>query len=229
MKTYSAKTIEEALAAAAQDLALPLEEISYEVTDEKKGLFSKKVTIAVYELSDAIAYAEDYLVKGIATFGITATTKAVLSDDIIRISIDSDHNSILIGKNGKTLQALNELTKLAVSSKFKKRFRILLDINDYKDSKYEKLISIARRTAREVQKTKVSVTLEAMPADERRVIHNALNGMPNIKTESIGEGHHLARRRKPEHFVHRARPEQLAIDEVEVPQAAAAAPQPGGT
>ncbi len=190
MKTYSAKTIEEALAAAAQDLALPLEEISYEVTDEKKGLFSKKVTIAVYELSDAIAYAEDYLVKGIATFGITATTKAVLSDDIIRISIDSDHNSILIGKNGKTLQALNELTKLAVSSKFKKRFRILLDINDYKDSKYEKLISIARRTAREVQKTKVSVTLEAMPADERRVIHNALNGMPNIKTESIGEGHH---------------------------------------
>ncbi len=190
MKTYSAKTLEEALAAAAQDLSLPVEEISYEVTDEKKGLFSKKVTIAVYELSDAIAYAEDYLIKGIATFGITATTKAVLSDDIIRISIDSDHNSILIGKNGKTLQALNELTKLAVSSKFKKRFRILLDINDYKDSKYEKLISIARRTAREVQKTKVSVTLEAMPADERRVIHNALNGMPNIKTESIGEGHH---------------------------------------
>ncbi len=190
MKTYSAKTLEEALAAAAQDLSLPVEEISYEVTDEKKGLFSKKVTIAIYELSDAIAYAEDYLIKGIATFGITATTKAVLSDDIIRISIDSDHNSILIGKNGKTLQALNELTKLAVSSKFKKRFRILLDINDYKDSKYEKLISIARRTAREVQKTKVSVTLEAMPADERRVIHNALNGMPNIKTESIGEGHH---------------------------------------
>lgn len=190
MKNYSAKTLEEALAAASQDLALPLEEISYEITDEKKGLFSKKITIAVYELSDAIAYAENYLVKGIATFGITATTKAILAEDIIRISIDSDHNSILIGKNGRTLQALNELTKLAVSSKFKKRFRILLDINDYKDSKYEKLISIARRTAREVQKTKVSVTLEAMPADERRVIHNALNGMPNIKTESIGEGHH---------------------------------------
>lgn len=190
MKNYSAKTLEEALASAAQDLGLPLEEISYEVTEEKKGLFSKKITIAVYELSDAIAYAEDYLIKGIATFGITATTKATLTDEIIRISIDSDHNSILIGKNGRTLQALNELTKLAVSSKFKKRFRILLDINDYKDSKYEKLISIARRTAREVQKTKVSVTLEAMPADERRVIHNALNGMPNIKTESIGEGHH---------------------------------------
>jgi spoIIIJ-associated protein len=190
MKNYSAKTLEEALAAAAQDFGQPVEELSYEVTEEKKGLFSKKVTIAVYELADAIDFAEKYLIQGIATFGITATTKAVLADDIIRISIDSDHNSILIGKNGKTLQALNELTKLAVSSKFKKRFRILLDINDYKDSKYEKLISIARRTAREVQKTKVPVTLEAMPADERRVIHNALNGMPNIKTESVGEGHH---------------------------------------
>ena len=69
MKTYSAKTLEEALAAAAQDLSLPVEEISYEVTDEKKGLFSKKVTIAVYELSDAIAYAEDYLIKGIENKG----------------------------------------------------------------------------------------------------------------------------------------------------------------
>jgi spoIIIJ-associated protein len=190
MKKYSAKTLEEALAAAAADLGQPVEALSYTVSEEKKSLFSKKVTIEVAELSDAIAYAEQYLVDAIATFGITATAKSTISDDVIRISLDSDHNSILIGKNGNTLQALNELTKLSVSSKFKKRFRILLDINEYKDSKYEKLISIARRTALDVQRTKIPATLEAMPADERRVIHNALNGMPHIKTESVGEGHH---------------------------------------
>lgn len=190
MKKYSAKTLEEALAAAAADLGQPVEALSYTVSEEKKSLFSKKITIEVAELSDAIAYAEKYLVDAIATFGITATAKSTISDDVIRISLDSDHNSILIGKNGNTLQALNELTKLSVSSKFKKRFRILLDINEYKDSKYEKLISIARRTALDVQRTKIPATLEAMPADERRVIHNALNGMPHIKTESVGEGHH---------------------------------------
>ncbi|MCX5775092.1 MAG: Jag N-terminal domain-containing protein [Firmicutes bacterium] len=190
MKKYSAKTLEEALAAAAADLGQPVEALSYTVSEEKKSLFSKKITIEVAEISDAIAYAEKYLVDAIATFGITATAKSTISDDVIRISLDSDHNSILIGKNGNTLQALNELTKLSVSSKFKKRFRILLDINEYKDSKYEKLISIARRTALDVQRTKIPATLEAMPADERRVIHNALNGMPHIKTESVGEGHH---------------------------------------
>jgi len=190
MKNYSAKTLEEALAVAAADLGQPVESLSYTVSEEKKSIFSKKITIAVAELSDAIAYAEKYLIDAIATFGITATAKSTISDDVIRISLDSDHNSILIGKNGNTLQALNELTKLSVSSKFKKRFRILLDINEYKDSKYEKLISIARRTALDVQRSKIPATLEAMPADERRVIHNALNGMPHIKTESIGEGHH---------------------------------------
>jgi len=190
MKNYSAKTLEEALTAAAADLGQPVEALSYTISEEKKSLFSKKVTIAVAELSDAINYAEKYLIDAIATFGITATAKSAISDDVIRISLDSDHNSILIGKNGNTLQALNELVKLSVSSKFKKRFRILLDINEYKDSKYEKLISIARRTALDVQRSKIPATLEAMPADERRVIHNALNGMPHIKTESIGEGHH---------------------------------------
>jgi spoIIIJ-associated protein len=188
MKPYSAKTLEEALALASAELNLPVEEISYEVVEEKKSLFSKKVSIEVYEVADVIAYAEKYLITGIASFGIAATTISELKEDIINIALNTDHNSILIGKNGQTLQALNELVRLATNSHFKKRYRILLDINDYKDGKYEKVISIAKRTAREVQKTKIEAALEPMPADERRMIHNALSGMPNIKTESTGEG-----------------------------------------
>lgn len=190
MKKYVAKTIDDALELAAGEMGVAKEEICYEVLEEKKGLFSKKAEIAVYELSDAVAYAQKYLETGIAQFGIAAQTTARITDEIIHIKIESDHNSILIGKNGRTLQALNELTKLAVSAKFKKRYRILLDINDYKDGKYDKIISIAKRVARDVQRTKVTATLDAMPADERRVVHNALNGMPHIKTESIGEGQH---------------------------------------
>ncbi|HML99959.1 MAG TPA: RNA-binding cell elongation regulator Jag/EloR [Bacilli bacterium] len=191
MKTFSAKTVDEAISLALLDLGgQSVEDIIYEVIEEKKGLFSKKATIRVYEVSDIIEFATEYLKKVIESFEITPTFTPTLKDDIVRITIDSNHNSILIGKNGRTLQALNELVKLATSTKFKKRIRILLDINDYKDGKYHKIISIAKRTAREVQKTHTDATLEAMPADERRIVHNTLGKMPHIKTESVGNGHH---------------------------------------
>ena len=190
MKSYAAKTVEDALKIASQDMGVPLEDIVYVVTDKKKGIFNKKLIIDVYELPDIIQYAEDYVLSVIDTLGIESTVSTKLDDDIIRIIIDSTHNPILIGKNGKTLQALNELTKLAVSNHFRKRFRILLDVNGYKDNKYDRLARIARRYAHEVQKTKTTYTFDPMPADERRAIHNACSSMPHIRTESSGEGTH---------------------------------------
>ncbi len=191
MKKYQAKTVDEAVNLAAQELGILPSEVNFAIYEEKKGIF-KKVTIEVYELSDAIEFAEGYLKNVTAALGIVAETTTVLKDDIIHISLNSDHNPILIGKNGKTLQALNELTRLAVSSKYKKRFRILLDINDYKDGKYSRVAFAARRAAKEVQKTRMDATLEAMPADERRVVHNALANFSHIKTESAGEGNRRA-------------------------------------
>ncbi|MGM9808108.1 MAG: RNA-binding cell elongation regulator Jag/EloR [Bacilli bacterium] len=188
MKRFTAKTLDDAIVLACQDYGILPDQLNYAIIEEKKGLFAKKVEIEVYDLSDAIEFAQEYLVNAISSFGITATTKASLSDDIIKITINSDHNSILIGKNGRTLQALNELTKLAVSSRFKKRYRVLLDIADYKGDKYKRVIHMAKRTAYEVQKTHVDAELDPMTADERRVVHNALSRIRNVSTESTGEG-----------------------------------------
>lgn len=190
MKKYVAKTLDDALALAAKETGEEKENLVYKVISEKKTLFTKRVEIEVYDLSDAVAYLEDYLVKAIGEFSITATVKSHIEDEIIHVNIDSDHNSILIGKNGRTLQALNEIAKLAVSSKFKKKYRVLLDINDYKDGKYNKVVYMAKHMAREVQRSHETMTMEAMPADERRMIHNALSTMPHIRTESVGEGKH---------------------------------------
>jgi spoIIIJ-associated protein len=192
MKTYTAKTLEDVLAQAEKELNIPANDLSYKIVDEKTGIFSRKLVVEVYEVSDAIAFAESYLIKTISQIGIDITAQTTLKDDIINITINSSRNPILIGKNGVTLQALNELVRLATSSKFKKRFRILLDVNDYKEAKYDKVISIAKRIARDVTRTKIDVTLDPMPADERRMVHGALTGMPNIKTESVGEGHRRA-------------------------------------
>lgn len=190
MKTYSGKTVEEAVALAIEELQIPENQLIYSVEEKKKGLFSKKIVIDVYELSDVVRFAEDYILAVIDSFGIESSVRSKLDDDIIHITIDSTHNPILIGKNGVTLQALNELTKLAVNNKFKRRFRILLDINGYKNKKYFSLEKQARRFAHEVQKSKETYTFAPMPADERRAIHQACSNMPHIKTESIGEGTH---------------------------------------
>ena len=190
MEIYTGKTIDEALTKASEERGVPMTELIYIDTGKTVGLFSKKVQVEVYDLADVVRYAEDYLLNATDALGIESSVKSKLDDNVIRITLDSTHNPILIGKNGVTLQALNELVKLATNNHFHKRFRILLDINGYKDNKYEKLERLARKLAKDVQKTKTTYTFDPMPADERRAIHNALNGWRNIKTESIGEGSH---------------------------------------
>jgi spoIIIJ-associated protein len=188
MKEYTNKTVEDCLDEASKELNIPTEALVYRVTDEKKGLFKKTATIEVYDINDALEFAQEYLKTAIKALGIEITTEAKIEDDIIHITINSERNPVLIGKNGRTLQALNELDRLAVSNKFRHRFRILLDVGGYKEDKYSRLAYLAKRTANDVLKTHVDVKLDPMTPDERRIIHNTLNGMEHIKTESTGEG-----------------------------------------
>ena len=160
----------------------------YTVKEEKKGLFRKSATIAVYEDEDAASYAEEYLKKACAAVGVDITAESVVEDGIIKVTIDSERNPLLIGRSGRTLQALNELTKLAVSNHFRRRYRVLPDVGGYKEDKYDRLASIAKREANRVLRTHVNVQLDPMTPDERRVVHNTLGGVEHIKTESTGEG-----------------------------------------
>src|SRR5574344_1273388 len=176
MKLYTAKTLELALQEASDELKIPVEQLLYTVEEEKRTLFTKKVTIGISEMTDVIEYAESYITDVIHALGLEVNLKT------------TNQYSLLIGHNGETLQSLNELTKLAVSAKFKRKFRILLDIGDYKDKKYSRVVYMAKKTAHDVQKTHIDVKLEPMTPDERKKVHNALSSFTNIKTESIGDG-----------------------------------------
>ena len=188
MKEFTAKSVEEAVAAASAALQIDAKKLIYKVTEEKKGLFKKSATIAVYDQDDAAAYAKEYLFNSLKALGVETTVEAKIEDDIIKVSIDSPRNPILIGRGGRTLQSLNELTKLAVSNKFHHRYRVLLDVGSYKEDKYEKVTRVAKRAAGEVLASHIDIQLDPMTPDERRVIHNALSDMEHIKTESTGEG-----------------------------------------
>ena len=188
MKEFTAKSVEEAVAAASAALQIDAKKLIYKVTEEKKGLFKKTATIAVYDQDDAADYAKEYLFNSLKALGVETTVEAKIEDDIIKVSIDSPRNPILIGRGGRTLQSLNELTKLAVSNKFHHRYRVLLDVGSYKEDKYEKVTRVAKRAAGEVLASHIDIQLDPMTPDERRVIHNALSDMEHIKTESTGEG-----------------------------------------
>ena len=188
MRKYTAKTLEECLKEAAADLQVEEKDIKYVIEEEKKGLFVKKVTIAVEETSDVIEFIEEYIKDICRNLGMDCSVKTFYRDDVIKVLLETNKNSVLIGKNGACLQSLNELTKLAVSSNFSKKYKILLDVGGYKDKKYFKVISIAKRCAKEVLKTHIDVKLDPMTTDERKKIHNALSTWKNIKTESVGDG-----------------------------------------
>ncbi len=192
MKEFTAKTVEEAVASAAKELNVDPARLNYKVLDEKKGLFKKSATIGVYGEEDAVEFAQEYLKSALAALGVTITAEGKVEDDIIKVTINSDHNSILIGRGGRTLQSLNELTKLAVSNKFRHRYRVLLDVGGYKEDKYEKVARIAKREANRVVYSHNDVQLDPMTPDERRIVHNALSSMEHIKTESTGEGNNRA-------------------------------------
>lgn len=189
MKKFNAKTLDEALELASKDLGIAVEQLNYEITLEEKKLFSKKAEIVVYDLGDVIAFAEQYLTTIMTDLKLDVSVKTELEDGVLKITLNTSHNSVLIGKNGQTLQAINMMVRQAVGHKFKKHYRLLVDINQYKNDKYEKLIRMAIRLAKDVSRTKVKAVLEPMSSDERRVIHNALSKFNHIKTESIGQGH----------------------------------------
>lgn len=105
MNKYEAKNLEEVLAKASEAEGVAAEALKYVVLSETKGLFSKKIEIGVFGLSDVIEYVSDYLIKVLDSVGVKATTQVSLSDDVINISFVSDQTPRIIGKNGETLKS----------------------------------------------------------------------------------------------------------------------------
>lgn len=190
MRTFLGKTKDDALEKAAAELNVPVENIYVDSYVENKGLFGriKNVEVTCYTDAMVVDFVVNYLKNIIESMGIEVTLTPSYSDGLIRIKLSTNHNSILIGKDGETLQALNEVCRSAANATYKKRIRVLLDINDYKQEKYSKLISIAKREAIKVSKTKITASLSPMSADERRAVHNALVSFKHVKTVSVGEG-----------------------------------------
>ena len=191
MKTYTGKHIDDILKEAAADKNTTVENLTYHIVEEVSGFLGlgTKVTAEVYSNGDIAEFMKDYLRTYFDNIHMGAEIDIRMDDDdFYHVNIDAENNAILIGKNGQTLQALNNVLKSDVSSEFKKRIGVLIDINGYKKDKYHKICSLAHRVAKSVQRTKTDAVLDPMPADERKAIHNYLANMKYVSTVSEGEG-----------------------------------------
>ena len=104
------------------------------------------------------------------------------------IRLDSSHSSILIGRKGKNLDALQLLANIYAGRLGHEEVRVILDTENYRIRREESLVRLAYTTADKVRSSRNSILLEPMNPFERRLIHTTLNDIPDVETKSEGEG-----------------------------------------
>jgi spoIIIJ-associated protein len=106
------------------------------------------------------------------------------------IDLEGAELDVLVGSNGETLDALQELTRLAVLRQSKRRVRLLLDINGFRARQREQLVSIVKATAEQVIRTREDHEFQPMTPAERKIVHDAVAAIDGARTESLGEDPH---------------------------------------
>lgn len=103
------------------------------------------------------------------------------------IDLEGAELNVLVGSNGETLDALQELTRLAVLRQSKRRVRLLIDINGFRARQREQLTAIVQEKVEQVIRTREDHEFEPMTPAERKVVHDAVAAMEGVRTESLGE------------------------------------------
>ena len=193
-----AKTIDEAIQLALEELEIELEDAKVDILEEgskaKLGIFGGKgakvrVTVNIPDTKIVANFLDEIINR---SRGEDDYPKYIITEEeedgvqIIRVNISGNDVSHLIGRHGDSLYAINYLANILVNKGKEDYKRVYIDIEDYRKHREETLISIANRAAARVAKYKRPVSLDPMPAYERRIIHSALQSNRNVVTESQG-------------------------------------------
>ena len=205
----SAKTVEEAIQRALDQLGVSREEVEVTVVREGRtgilGLGAEEAVVRVKPLvppapkeeSGIVETAEAILEKLLTLMGVAGSVvsqaqpiveKGQEATASVALNIEGDDLGILIGRRGYTLSCLQYIVRLIVGQQTKIWVPIVIDVAGYKQRRYRTLQTFARNMAEQVKAREASLILEPMPADERRIIHLTLADHPDVITESIGQG-----------------------------------------
>jgi spoIIIJ-associated protein len=206
---FEGKTEKEAIDAAVEELGLERDGFDVEIMETQAGsIFKKsKVRIRVHTRDEVPAQKRrgvlenpvpadefenrilGFVERMIQGMGYSCEVTILFREEKkLGIRIESEHASIIIGKKGKNLDALQLLANVFAGRLGREDTRIILDSENYRIRREESLVRLAYETAEQVRRSRQSVLLEPMNPFERRIIHTTLNDIVDIETKSEGEG-----------------------------------------
>ncbi len=185
---YEGKNKEELEKQFLNDLNVSKEELFIREKEEEGNLFkSKKYIYEVVKKEDIISFTKDYIKELSNNFGLEIKSEVRFKEDVLIIVLVSDNNSVLIGKDGRTLSALQTLIKNVILNKLKFNIKVSVDVSNYKAKKQKNLEYEIKKIAKDVLKTHIEVKLDPMNSYDRRCVHTVISNFENLKTESFGE------------------------------------------
>lgn len=185
---YEGKNNEELLIDALTELKLTKDDVYFKQTTEEGKLFkAKKYIIEIIKKEDVINYIKKYINEFANKFGVKINSEVRESDGIINVMLVTENNALLIGKDGKNIDAIQILLRQAVCNQTNQNIKVLVDISGYKNKKNKNLEFEIKKICKEVLNTKVEVKLDPMNSYQRRIVHTVVSEFPNLKSESIGE------------------------------------------
>ncbi len=216
MKEFEGRSEQEAIAKAIEELHIEREDFDVEIIEPvRKGLFKKsnvKIRIHFDEPSELIEESfsmpdrdeepelegpinselEDKLLTFVATIldkmGYEGSVSiSFRKERKLGLNIDSDNSSIIIGRKGKNLDAIQLLANV-YAGQIDPDLKVIVDSENYRMRHEEQLIRMAFKTAEQVRRSGRSRLLEPMNPYERRLVHTALNDFGGVQTKSEGDG-----------------------------------------
>ncbi len=141
------------------------------------------------ETEQKVAWLKRALDEIIALMGFKASVEGEQREDKILLEIKGDGSGLIIGKHGQTLDALQYImNKIAVHRYRDFKEKVVLDTENYRGRRVAALENMALRMREKVKKSRRAVTIGPLNPQDRRVIHVALSGDEDVRTESEGEG-----------------------------------------
>lgn len=189
-EVFSGSNIEEIKKEALEKLNLNESEVIFVIDNySKKGLLKKEnYQLKVYKLTDIVVYIKEFIQELLTKMGVKINSFIDNSkDNQINLTINSDKDALLIGKEGKNLKALELVVKQHIHNLINSYPYLILNVGNYNERHELHLQNLAKQIAKEVKKTRQEVIMDNMNSYERRIVHNALANIKGVTTISEGE------------------------------------------
>ena len=146
----------------------------------------KEIKSRATQLEEEGDIAADYLEGLLDIADLDGDIDIGIENDRAHLVVEGGELSHLVGKDGEVLDALQELTRLAVQTSTGERSRLMLDLDGFRADKRNTLAKLAEETADEVKSSGKAVKLAPMNAFERKIVHDTIQKI-GLKSESEGE------------------------------------------